>query len=246
MKTIALIPARYKSHRFPGKLMQDLGGKSVIKTTHDTVLKTALFDEVWVVTDSEIIFKEITDHGGRAYLSKKYHDCGSDRIAEAAADLKGDLIVNVQGDEPFIDGKSLAELIAVFRNDTAGMIDLASLMTPIKSSEVIENKDEVKVIVDLKNFALYFSRLPIPYDRDSNNTPSYYKHLGVYAFRREALIAFSEHPITPLEAAEKVECIRFLEMGRKIKMIETPHDSVGIDTVFDLEDARNILINSKA
>lgn len=244
MKTIALIPARYESHRFPGKLMQDLGGKSVIKTTYDTVLNTNLFDEVWVITDNEIIFKEISDHGGLAYMSKKEHDCGSDRIAEAAADLSGDLIVNVQGDEPFIDGKSLADLIAVFKNDTDGVIDLASLMTPISASSQINATDTVKVIVDLQNFALYFSRLPIPFDRDADNHPTYFKHLGVYAFRRDALIAFSQHEVTPLEAAEKVECIRFLEMGRKIKMILTPHDSVGIDNPTDLEIARNLLTKS--
>ena len=244
MKTIALIPARYESHRFPGKLMQDLGGKSVIKRTYDTVLNTNLFDEVWVITDNKIIFKEISDHGGLVYMSKKEHDCGSDRIAEAAADLSGDLIVNVQGDEPFIDGKSLADLIAVFKNDTEGVIDLASLMTPISDSSQINATDTVKVIVDLQNFALYFSRLPIPFDRDSDNHPTYFKHLGVYAFRRDALIGFSQHEVTPLEAAEKVECIRFLEMGRKIKMILTPHDSVGIDNPADLEIARNLLTKS--
>ncbi len=244
MKTIALIPARQDSHRLPGKLMQDLGGKTVIRTTYDTVVQTGLFSEVWVATDSDIIYEEINAYGGKVFKSKQKHDCGSDRIAEAAKELEGDLIVNVQGDEPFINGKSLAELIAVFKKDTDHEIDLASLMTPIESMDVIENEDEVKVAVDLQNFALYFSRHPIPFNRDSKSNPSYFKHLGVYAFRREALIAFSEHPITPLEAAEMVESIRFLEMGRKIKMVETPHDSVGIDTLADLEMARQLLKNS--
>lgn len=158
-----MIPARYAATRFPGKLMQDLGGKSVIRRTYEATVNSGLFEAVYVVTDSEIIFKEISTHGGKAIMSKKEHSCGSDRIAEAVEDMDVDIVVNVQGDEPFTDRESLEKVLDVFYEDDSDKIDLASLMTPIEDWDDIMNPNSVKVIVDENNYALYFSRAPIPY-----------------------------------------------------------------------------------
>lgn len=241
MKTIAVIPARYDSTRFPAKLMQNLGEKTVILTTYQATLATELFDDVFVVTDSEIIFQEIVSNGGKAIMSKKTHESGSDRIAEAVLDLNVDLIVNVQGDEPFVEKTQLGELIAVFKNDSENKIDLASLMRKMDDEKEIENPNNVKVVVDQNNFALYFSRSVIPHPREKNVGVQYWKHIGVYAFRKQALIDFYHLPMKSLEASEKLEQLRYLEFGKRIKMVETDHIGIGIDTIEDLEKARLML-----
>jgi 3-deoxy-manno-octulosonate cytidylyltransferase (CMP-KDO synthetase) len=238
VKIIAMIPARYAASRFPAKLMQDLSGKPVIVRTYEAAVKTGLFDDVYVVTDSEIIFETITEAGGLAIMSKKEHDCGSDRIAEAVADMDVDIIVNVQGDEPFTDRESLAGVMEVFKNDVAKEIDLASLMVQITDKEEINNPNTVKVIVDKKNFALYFSRSPIPFPRAKDVGTIYYKHKGIYAFRKSALMDFQRLPMLTLEATEKIEAIRYLEYGKKIKMVETSVSGIEIDTPEDLEKAQ--------
>jgi 3-deoxy-manno-octulosonate cytidylyltransferase (CMP-KDO synthetase) len=243
MKIIAMIPARYSASRFPGKLMKDLAGKPVILRTYEAALHTNLFDEVYVVTDSDIIFKTIESANGKVIMSKKEHECGSDRIAEAVIDLEVDLVINVQGDEPFIDAISLFKLIDAFKNDTDKEIDLASLKVQITNKEDIENPNNVKVITDVNDLAIYFSRSVIPFHRDKTINVKYYKHKGVYAFRKQALIDFYNTPITPLEAAEKIEAIRYQEIGKKIKMVETDVEAVGIDTPEDLEKAINHLKN---
>lgn len=237
MKIVAMIPARYNASRFPGKLMKILGKHPVIACTYLSALHTKLFDEVYVVTDSEIIFSEIEKVGGKAIMSKKEHQCGSDRIAEAVENMKVDIVVNVQGDEPFIDTTSLSKLIKVFKTDTQKEIDLASLKVEITNPKDIQNPNNVKVITDKNNFALYFSRSVIPYHRDLDSNVKYYKHKGVYAFRKQALIDFYHTPMTPLESAEKIECIRYLEEGKKIKMVETTTETIGIDTPEDYEEA---------
>ena len=246
MKIVSIIPARYDSQRFPAKLMQSLGGKSVILRTYENALATGLFDEVFVATDSPLIFDEISDNGGKAVMTKSTHQCGSDRIAEAVEEMDADIVINVQGDEPFIDKKSLSNLIQVFHNDSHKEISLASLMTPIKNSEEIQNPSVVKVIVDLNNFALYFSRSVIPHNREQEEQTPYYKHIGVYAFRKEALMEFSKQEMTPMEAAEKVECIRYLEHGKKIKMVATDVLNFGIDTPEDLQQAKAFLNEIKS
>ncbi len=233
-----MIPARYQASRFPAKLMQDLQGKPVILRTYEAVLATNLFDDVVVVTDSEVIHALIKENGGNVMMSKGTHESGSDRIAEAVASLDVDIAINVQGDEPFIDKVSLERIIAVFKNDKDKEIDLASLMTPITDWDEISNPNTVKVIVDDNNFALYFSRAPIPYPRDKNAGATYYKHKGIYAFRKRALADFQKLPMLPLEATEKIEAIRFLEYGRKIKMVETHVTGIEIDTPEDLERAK--------
>ena len=235
-----MIPARYSASRFPGKLMQDLNGKTVIRRTYEATVATNLFDEVFVVTDSDIIFNEITSHGGKAIMSKKVHESGSDRIAEAVQDFDVDIVVNVQGDEPFTKKESLEKVLNVFKNDDAKEIDLASLMVEIKDWDEINNPNTVKVIVDKNHFALYFSRSPIPYPRDKNAGVKYFKHKGIYAFRKQALLDFYNLPMRSIEASEKIECIRYLEYGKKIKMVETNIEGVEIDTPEDLEKAKKL------
>ncbi len=240
MKVISMIPARYSASRFPGKLMQDLGGKTVILRTYQATANTGLFDEVYVVTDSDIIFNEIISNGGKAIMSKKVHESGSDRIAEAVEDIDCDIVINVQGDEPFTERGSLEKLLHVFKDDHNKEIDLASLMVEISDWDEINNPNTVKVIVDQNNFALYFSRSPIPFPRDKNAGACYFKHKGVYAFRKAAILQFSKLPIKFLEASEKIECIRYLEYGKRIKMVETTVSGVEIDTPADLEKAKRL------
>ncbi|WP_297985425.1 3-deoxy-manno-octulosonate cytidylyltransferase [uncultured Chryseobacterium sp.] len=240
MKIIAVIPARYEASRFPGKLMEILGEKTVISTTYKNVVETGLFDEVFVATDSEIIFDEIQKNGGNAVMTGQ-HETGSDRIAEAIQNIECDIVINVQGDEPFLKTEPLNQLIQVFHQDEKKEISLASLKNKLHEPEEVENPNNVKVITDLKGFALYFSRSVIPYHREKTIEAEYFKHIGVYAFRKEALLKFSELEMTSLEKLEKIECIRYLENGMKIKMIETDFVGVGIDVPEDLEKAKEIL-----
>lgn len=241
MKIIAVIPARYASTRFPAKLMQDLGGKTVILRTYQAALQTKLFDAVFVVTDSDSIYNEICSNGGEAIKSIREHESGSDRIAEAVENLDVDIVVNVQGDEPFIDAESLKKVIEVFKNDPNKQVDLASLMRKITDVEEINNPNNVKVITDTNGFALYFSRAVLPYQREADLKVTYWQHIGIYAFRKQALLDFYKLPLGKLEASEKLEQLRYLENGKRIKMIETTHVGVGIDTIEDLEKARKML-----
>ncbi|TAF55599.1 MAG: 3-deoxy-manno-octulosonate cytidylyltransferase [Sphingobacteriia bacterium] len=238
MKTIAMIPARYAATRFPAKLMQRLGEKTVIRHTYDNTLATGLFDEVVVVTDSPIIFDEITVQGGKAIMSMAQHESGSDRIAEAAANLDVDIIVNVQGDEPFVQKQPLESLLACFADP---VVQVASLMQELKDPALVADPNYVKVAVDLRQHALFFSRSVIPFARDKNISIPYYEHIGVYAFRKQALLDFSAWPMTPLEAAEKIECLRYLEHGVPMKMVLTQYMGVEIDTPEDLVKAAALL-----
>jgi 3-deoxy-manno-octulosonate cytidylyltransferase (CMP-KDO synthetase) len=238
MKKIAMIPARYAATRFPAKLMQVLKDKTVIRHTYDNTVATGLFDEVMVVTDSEIIFNEITQHGGKAKMSVKTHESGSDRIAEAIADMDVDIVVNVQGDEPFVQKEPLEKLLQVFTDD---MVQVASLMQVLQEEKFISDPNYVKVAVDKNMNSLLFSRSVIPYRRDKNIAVTYYEHIGVYAFRKQALLNFTSWPITPLEAAEKIECLRYLENGVPLKMVVTQYMGVEIDTPEDLERAALLL-----
>lgn len=240
MKVVALIPARYAASRFPGKLMQPLGNKTVIRHTVESALSTQLFNEVIVVTDSDEIEAEIQRFGGDCKRSTRSYESGTDRIAEIAATMEVDLIVNIQGDTPFIKKEPLAALIKAFEDST---VSVASLMQPIQDSKLIEQPSVVKVITDLNNDALYFSRSPIPYNRDKSATTIYYEHIGVYAFRKKALIDFTKWPISVLEATEKLEQLRFLEHGIRIRMVKTDYSSIAIDTPEDLVRANIHLAN---
>jgi len=238
MKKVALIPARYDATRFPGKLMQMLGHSSVILHTYKNTVKTGLFDEVIVVTDSDIIFDEITVHGGKSVMSKKEHESGSDRIAEAAANMDVDIIVNVQGDTPFIKKEPLQKLLDQF-NDPS--VQVASLMQVLKEQKEIDDPNFVKVAVDQKMNSLFFSRSVIPYPRNKQVPITYYEHIGVYAFLKKPLIDFTTWPITPLEAAEKIECLRYLEHGIPLRMVVVDYMGIEIDTPQDLEKAAKLL-----
>ncbi|MGZ5133922.1 MAG: 3-deoxy-manno-octulosonate cytidylyltransferase [Flavitalea sp.] len=240
-RIIAMIPARYAATRFPAKLMQKLGSKTVIRHTYDNTVATRLFNEVIVVTDSEIIFNEITANGGKAIMSRQQHESGSDRIAEAARDLDVDIIVNVQGDEPFVKKQPLEQLLAAFTNEFGKNVQVASLMQVLKEQQYIDDPNYVKVVVDQKMNALFFSRSPVPFARSTDIAITYYEHIGVYAFRKQALLNFTSWPMTPLEAAEKIECLRYLENGVALKMVITDYMGVEIDTPEDLERAAKML-----
>ena len=233
-----MIPARYAATRFPAKLMQVLGSKTVIRHTYDNTMATGLFDEVMVVTDSEIIYNEITSNGGRAKMSVRQHESGSDRIAEAVADMEVDIVVNVQGDEPFVQKEPLEKLLQVFEDPA---VQVASLMQVLKEEQFISDPNYVKVAVDKNMNSLFFSRSVIPYHRDKTVAPVYYEHIGVYAFRKQALLNFTQWEMTPLEAAEKIECLRYLENGVPLKMVVTQYMGVEIDTPEDLERAAKLL-----
>ncbi len=237
-KIAAFIPARYAATRFPAKLMQPLGDKTVIRHTYDNTIATGLFDEVYVVTDSEIIFNEITDHGGKAIMSKRPHESGSDRIAEAVLDLDIDIVVNVQGDEPFVKREPLEKVIDCFKDSA---VQVASLMQVLTHHPSIEDPNYVKVAVDKNWNALFFSRSVIPYPRSSETPIIYYEHVGVYAFKKQALLDFTNWPMSPLEAAEKIECLRYLENGISIRMVVTNYMGVEIDTPEDLIKAAKLL-----
>jgi 3-deoxy-manno-octulosonate cytidylyltransferase (CMP-KDO synthetase) len=241
MNIIAMIPARYAATRFPGKLMQTLGNKTVIRHTYDNTLATGLFGEVVVVTDSDIIYREISEHGGKAVMSKKEHESGTDRIAEALGDMDADIVVNVQGDEPFVQKRPLEQLLAVFGGEEGRQVQVGSLVQVLSEQRLIDDPNYVKVALAGNGDALFFSRAAIPYPRDKEIIHPYYEHIGVYAFRKEALLLFSSWPVSPLEAVEKIECLRFLEHGVPIRMAITEYMGIEIDTRADLERAEEEL-----
>lgn len=233
-----MIPARYDSSRFEGKMLADLCGKPVIARTYDAAVATGLFDQVYVATDHDAIERAVRDNGGQVIRSRKHHETGSDRIAEAVEGIDCDLVVNVQGDEPFVTREPLESLLAVFSGPDADRIDLASMVQQIKRPELVADPNYVKVVMDRNNFALYLSRSPIPYLRDGQTDVKYYEHVGVYAFRRQSLLDFAKYAPRQNERAEKVECIRYLEYGLRIKMVEAPFVSMEVDTPEDLVNAR--------
>lgn len=230
-KIVAAIPARYASERFPAKLMEKLNNNTLIYTTYKNVKDMDLFDDVIVVTDNQIIFNEIKNKNGKVLMSEKKHECGSDRIAEVAPKIDADIIVNVQGDEPFTKKEILEKLLNSFNENKN--IDLASLKRPLNFEEA-QNPNNVKVITDINDNAIYFSRSIIPFQRDYNPNFKYFKHIGIYAFKKDALIDFYNYPQSTLEICEKIECLRFLENGKKIKMIEVQEENISIDTSEDL------------
>jgi len=213
MRKIALIPARYGASRFPGKMMAKLGDKTVILRTYESAVKTGVFDDVMVVTDSELIYNEIVNNGGKAVMSQKEHECGTDRIAEAVVNMDVDIVVNVQGDEPFTQKEPLEKLLKVFEGEEGKKVQVASLMQVLKDPVSIEDPNYVKVAVDKQSNALFFSRSVIPYPRNKDIQSVYYEHIGIYAFRKQTLLDFTQMEVTPLEAAEKIECLRYLEMA---------------------------------
>ncbi|HTD94119.1 MAG TPA: 3-deoxy-manno-octulosonate cytidylyltransferase [Chitinophagaceae bacterium] len=238
MLPIAMIPARYAATRFPAKLMKMLGARTVIRHTYDAAVSTGLFEKVFVVTDSEIIYNEIISNGGNAIMSLNAHESGSDRIAEAVEGMNADIIINVQGDEPFIRKEPLEKLVRLFA-DPAVMV--GSLMRKILAQEELDSTSSVKVVVDHKSDAMYFSRSVIPFPSNTSISTTHFLHIGVYGFRKEALLRFTKWPQSSLERAEKLEQLRYLENGVRIRMAEVDFKSVAIDTPEDLERARSLL-----
>lgn len=237
-----MIPARYAATRFPFKLMKPLGTKPVIRHTYDNTVATGLFKEVYVVTDSELIFNDIVKNGGKAIMSVQQHESGSDRIAEAIENIDADVVLNVQGDEPFVKKEPLKNLLKVFEDK---QVQVASLMKKISDIALLHNPNYVKVVTDKNSNALYFSRSPIPYLRDEKITADYYEHIGVYAFQKKALMRFTKWPATKLEQYEKLEQLRYLENGVAIRMVETSEVTVKIDVPEDLALAEKYLLNFK-
>jgi len=233
-----MIPARYAATRFNGKLMVELKGKSVIRHTYDATVATNLFDDVIVVTDSDIIYKELLIHGGNALMSGKNHESGTDRIAEAAATMDVDIIVNVQGDTPFVKKEPLEKLLFQFKDAS---VQVASLMQALDDEQLIADPNYVKVAVDKNMNSLFFSRSIIPYRRNKEMSIVYYEHIGIYAFRKQALLNFTQWPVSPLEDAEKIECLRYLENGVSLRMVITDYMGVEIDTPEDLKKAESLL-----
>ena len=241
MKTIALIPARLGATRFPSKLLAPLKGKSVIVRTYESAKSTGLFDEVIVVTDSDEIMNEILRHGGQAVKSKGTYESGTDRIAEVAEHMEADVFVNVQGDEPFVQKQPLEQLLNLFAGEEGKNVQVASLVQRLTNPALIQDHNYVKVALALNNDALFFSRSVLPYPRNKEIEIPYYEHIGVYAFRKDALMNFTNWPMTPLEAAEKVECLRFLEHGVPMRMAITQYMGVEIDTPEDIIRAEKLM-----
>ena len=235
MKTIAVIPARFAATRFPGKLMQKIGDKTIIRMVYENAVESGIFNQVLVVTDSEVIFKEIKSLGGFVKMSVGEHASGSDRIAEAIVDLGVDVVVNIQGDEPFIKKEPLADLLGCFKDES---VCVASLMKKIRDDEDVNNPNMVKVVCNKANEALYFSRSAIPFKRNTQTKLPYFKHIGVYAFKKKTLLEFTRWPQGELEQTEMLEQLRYLENGVSIKMVETSFSSIGIDTLEDYEKAK--------
>ena len=235
MKKIALIPARVESKRFYGKLLKKLSGVPIILRTYQSALKTNIFDEVYVVTDSDQIIDLLKSVNGNYLKSSSHHESGTDRIAEVAADLEYDIIVNLQGDEPFINKSSIEKLVNEFKNIE---VEMASLMRKFNDKEELNNPNNVKVIVDKDNYSINFSRIPMISDLKNINN---YKHIGVYAFRKKTLIEFSKMKQTMMEKKERIECLRYIDHGKKIKMVKTDFSGISIDTPQDLIRAEEYL-----
>ena len=242
MTISALIPARLNSTRLEKKLLKDLCGIPLIVRTYKNIVKTNLFNEVIVVTDSDEIIDVLVKNDIKFLKSKNEHKTGTDRIAEFSNEFKSDIIVNIQGDEPFINKNDLKKIIEVFNNDINNKIDIVSLMISLKSTNDIVNPNNVKVIVDKNNNSIYFSRNVIPFKR-SNYKIKYFKHVGIYAFRNSYLNEFKNYIQSDLEKTEMIEAIRVIENGKKIKMIEIFNEHISIDTIDDFKIAESILNN---
>lgn len=244
MKIVCLIPARYDSTRYEGKLLKPLAGKPVISRTYNNIKQMGIFDEVAVVTNSEDIKNELESHGARVIYIPKEYNSGTDRIADAISAIEADIIINVQGDEPFVRKEPLIDLINCLKEEKNDLV-VASLMRAMDDENHINSSDYVKVVNDNKDFALYFSRSVIPMRKNLTPAPTYYEHIGVYAFTRKALITFSQLSATTLEKIESVECLRFLEHGIPIKMVRTDFLILEIDTEADRDRAERLIASGE-
>lgn len=227
---IGVIPARYASTRFPGKPLADIFGKPMIQRVYENSMKSKLINEIIIATDDKRIFEAATKFRCRAVLTSKKHKSGTDRICEAIEKIKCDIAVNIQGDEPFINAKNIDKAIAPMLNDDS--IKVSTIAIKAENSADIRNPNKVKVVFDKNNNALYFSRSVIPSPR---NEAQYYKHIGLYVYRKKFLLEFAKMKRTKLEISEELEQLRILENGYKIKVVEVKEDSISVDTPSDLK-----------
>lgn len=239
MKVLCVIPARYASTRLPGKPLKDIAGKPMIVRVYERAKKAKLASDVVVATDDERIVAAVEEHGGKAMLTRKDHPTGTDRLAEVASKMEADVIINVQGDEPLIDPALIDSLAEEFQKDAA--LQMATVKTPIQDEEEKTNPNNVKVVTDKEGYALYFSRSLIPYPRKAGATV--YKHIGIYAYRRDFLLKYARMEQTPLERSESLEQLRALENGYRIKVVASDATFVGVDTEEDLLKVNEIYRN---
>jgi 3-deoxy-manno-octulosonate cytidylyltransferase (CMP-KDO synthetase) len=236
MKTIAVVPARLASTRLPRKMLREIAGKPLVGWVYEAVRSSPLLSDVIVATDSDEILESCRKHGWKVQMTSATHRSGTERVHEISNSVTADVYVNVQGDEPLVRPEQIATLIEVMNVPT---VHVGTVKTPCPSEE-IRNPNAVKVVTALDGRALYFSRATIPFDRD-NTGPPYFKHLGLYAYRKAALDLFVSRPESALEKTERLEQLRFLENGIPIYVGETPYDSVGVDTEEDLQRVAEIL-----
>jgi len=245
MNVIGIIPARYQSVRFPGKALTDINGKPMIQHVYERACQVALFNNVLVATDDERIYETVQQFGGQARMTSAEHRSGTDRIAEVAGDLDADIVVNVQGDEPLIQPAMIAEAIQPLLDDAA--VAIGTLKHAINTPDELFDPNVVKVVTDRQDRALYFSRSPIPCvkGRDMRGfgfqAGTFFRHVGLYAYRRDFLLRFIELPQTPLEQLEGLEQLRALEHGYIITVATTSHTAIGVDTPEDVENVLKLI-----
>jgi len=242
MKVYGIIPARYGSTRLPAKILADIEGKPMIQWVYQRARQSPSLDRLVVATDDQRIYERVKSFGGEVLMTSPNHPAGTDRVGEAAQILKAreeDLIVNIQGDQPLFEPGMIDEVVSPFRDDLN--LTMSALVYPIRSPEELANPSVVKVVVDRRGFALYFSRSPVPYAISPGVAPSYYKHIGPYAYRMDFLAKFTRLERGILERAESLEQLRALEHGYKIKIVETKYDSQEVDTPEDLEKIRHLM-----
>jgi 3-deoxy-manno-octulosonate cytidylyltransferase (CMP-KDO synthetase) len=240
LNIVAIIPARYASTRLPGKALADLDGRPMIEHVYRRAASAGAVSQVIIATDDLRIARRAAEFGGAVRLTRASHETGTDRIAEVAATLDCDVVVNVQGDEPLIDPGAIAELVKPFESDRS--VQMTTLFRRIHDSNELTNPNVTKVVLDRGGFAMYFSRAPIPHIRDPRGGwPPLYRHIGLYAYRRSTLMVLAGLEPTPLERAESLEQLRALEHGIRIKAVETSYESFEVNTPEDLDQVRKLL-----
>jgi len=250
MKIVAIIPARYSSSRFHGKVLADINGKPMIQWVYEKASQSKIINEVIVATDDERVYKKVKEFSGYVVMTSPHHRCGTERLSEVAKEKDWDLIVNVQGDEPLLEPDMIDQAVHPFLEGKES-IHISTLKSKIKKKREVFDPNVVKVVTDLNDFAIYFSRAPIPFNKgkwkDISNSKKYFipglhfKHIGLYVYKRETLLEFSSLPFTPLEEFEGLEQLRALENGFRIKVPTTNYNSISVDTPEDLSMIREIL-----
>ena len=241
MKIIGVIPARYASTRLKGKVLADINGKPMIQHVWERAKESKLLNDLIIASDSEVVIEKARAFGAKAVLTAVHHPSGSDRVAEAVQSLNVDIVVNIQGDEPLIAPTVIDDLVRTLRDDEHCV--MATTIKRLSREEDLNDPSVVKVVVDQNQNALYFSRSPIPYDRDRTGWKNvgYYRHLGIYAYRKDFLLNFIKLPKSHLEKIEQLEQLRVLEAGYKIKTVLTDMETIGVDTEEDLNRVRELL-----